>query len=208
MSKITPFDADAHPERAISPVVGVVLMVVLTILLASMIVAGLTVDLPESTASDIESGDLTVHPNDETLQNDLVVAENATAGASNVIHDTTVTVDAADGQELQTFTVDYPKPEVDLETAQHDEILTIGVDTDDDGDLEETFDSDDVSGVNTNDDNSVLTVSLDTEYELTDGDRVQLRYEEADNPDSAGEYNVSVRLNDAEWTDGKLVIQD
>ena len=78
---------------------------------------------------------------------------------------------------------------------------------DGDGDLEETFDADDVSGVNTNDDDSDLTVSLDTGYELQAGDRLHLRYEGVDNPDSAGEYDVSVRINDAEWTEGTLAIE-
>lgn len=197
-------DGGPSPDRAISPVVGAVLMIVLTILLASTIVVGLSTDLPASTASDITSGDLA---DDDSLQEDLVVAEDSTAGADGVVHSTVVEVDDADGEEWDDLTVDYPKEPVDLDTSGEDEILTIGVDTDGDGDLEETFDADDVSGVNTNDDDSELTVSLDTGYELQAGDRLHLRYEGADNPDSAGEYDVSVRINDAEWTEGTLAIE-
>ncbi len=61
--------------------------------------------------------------------------------------------------------------------------------------------------MNTNDDDSVLTVTFDTGYELDEGDRLHLRYDEADNPDSAGEYDLSVRINDAGWTDGTLAIE-
>ena len=179
-------------------------MIVLTILLASTIVIGLSVHLPESTASDLASGEF---GDDDSLQDDLVVAEEPTAGADGVVHSTVVEVTDADGEEWNDLTVDYPTDPVDLDTTSHDEILTIGVDTDADGDLEETFDVDDVSGVNTNDDNSRLTVTFDTGYELDAGDRVHLRYEKANNPDATGEYDVSVRINDAAWTDGTLAIE-
>ena len=190
-------------DRAISPVVGAVLMIVLTLLLATTIAVGLSADLPTSTASDIASGDL---GNDDPLQSELVVAEDRTAGVDGVVHSTVVGVDDADGQEWTELTVDYPKDPVDLDTTQHDEIRTVGVDTDADGDLERTFEADDVSGVNTNDDDSVLTVTLDTGYELQEGDRIHLRYEGANNPDAAGEYDVRVRINDAGWTEGTLSI--
>lgn len=75
-----------------------------------------------------------------------------------------------------------------------------------DGDLEKTFDADDVSGVSTNDDDSVLTVTVDTSYELQAGDRLHLRYEGANNPDAAGEYDVRVRINDAGWTAGTFAV--
>lgn len=192
-------------DRAISPVVGAVLMIVLTLLLATTLAVGLSADLPASTASDIASGDL---GDEDTLQSELVVAEDRTPGGDDVVHSTVVGVDDAAGQEWTELTVDYPKDPIDLDTTQHDEILEIGVDTDADGDLDETFDAADVSGVNTNDDDSVLTVTFDTGYELQDGDRVHLRYEGANNPDAAGEYDVRVRINDAGWTDGTLVIDD
>ncbi len=84
------------PDRAISPVVGAVLMIVLTILLASTIAVGLSVDLPESTASDLASGEL---GGDDSLQDDLVVAEEPAAGADGVVHSTVVEVTDADGEE-------------------------------------------------------------------------------------------------------------
>lgn len=205
MSRDTDSVGEGTADRAISPVVGAVLMIVLTILLASTIVVGLSTDLPTSTASDVASGDL---GEADSLQEDLVVAEESTAGADGVVHSTVVEVTDADGEEWSELTVDYPKDPVDLDTSSHDEILTIGVDTDGDGDLEETFDADGVSGVNTNDDNSDLTVTFDTGYELDAGDRVHLRYEGANNPDAAGEYDVSVRINDAGWTEGTLTIED
>ena len=205
MLRDTSRGADRRSDRAISPVVGAVLMIVLTLLLASTIVVGLSTDLPTSTAADVASGDL---GDDDSLQDDLVVAEEPTVGADGVVHSTVLVVDDADGETWDELTVDYPKEPVELDTTSHDEILTIGVDTDADGDLEETFDADDVSGVNTNDDNSILTVTFDTGYELQDGDRVHLRYEGANNPDTAGEYDVSVRLNGAAWTDGTLTIEE
>ena len=188
----TPSAAGSTRDRAVSPVFGAVLMIVLTILLASTIVIGLSTDLPESAASDVASGDLA---DDDPLQDDLVVAEESAAGADGVVHSTVVEATDAGGEEWDELTVDYPKDPVDLDTTSHDEVLTIGVD------------ADDISGVNTNDDDSVLTVTFDTGYELQDGDRVHLRYDGASNPDAPGEYDVSVRINDAEWTDGTLTIE-
>lgn len=195
-------------ERAISPVVGTVLMVVITILLASTLTFVVQFDTNDEMAEDVAEGDLgTSTEAAESLQSDLVVAENTTPGASDVVHSTVVEVDEAAGTELDELIVEYPQEEVDLSTSQHEDVLTIGVDTDSDGADEQSFDSDDISGIGTNNDNSRLTVTLDTGYTLSEGDRVTLRYEGADNPDSAGEYNVTVRLNDPEQTnEGTLVV--
>lgn len=193
-------------DRGVSPVVGVLLMVVLTILLASSLGFIFSIEPDERLADDVINGNLN-ESSDDSLQEELVVAEDATPGAENVIHTTVVTVDGAAGTTLDSITVDYPKDEVDHSTSQHEEIVTIGVDTDDDGDLEETFDEDDVSGVGLNDDDSRLEITFDTAYTLSTDDRVQVRYEGAENPDNAGEYDVSVELNGVQTEDGTLVIE-
>lgn len=195
-------------DRAISPVVGTVLMVVITILLASTLTFVVQFDTNDEKADDVVEGDLgTATPADDGLQSDLVVAENTTPGASDVVHSTVIEVDEAAGTTLDELIVDYPKEPVDLSTTQHEEIITIGVDTDGDGAFEQSFDSDDVSGIGTNDDNSRLSLTLDTDYTLSEGDRLTVRYEGGDNPDSVGEYNVSVTLNDpAQTEEGTLVV--
>lgn len=83
-------------------------------------------------------------------------------------------------------------------------VCTVRVD--DSGPRRTVDDADDVSGVSTNDDDSVLTVTVDTSYELQAGDRLHLRYEGANNPDAAGEYDVRVRINDAGWTAGTFAV--
>lgn len=182
---------------------GVVLLVLLTVVLAGTLTYALSMETGEQTAEDVVSGDV---GDGEDLQDDLVVAENATSGADGVVHSAVVDVDAAAGTELDSVTVSYPKAAVDLGTSQHDDVLAVGVDTDGDGDLEESFDEDDVSGVNTNDDDSELTVGLDTAYTLASGDRVTVRYDDAKNPDVAGDYDVSVTVNGEQTTDGTLTI--
>lgn len=201
----------ASPDRAVSPVIGVVLMVVLTLLLASSLTFLFSVDMEGEMADDIVEGDVEDDEaadegteSEDELRSDLVVAENETPGATGVVHSSVVGVEGAAETTLDEITVDYPKSAVDLETQSHDEILTLGVDTDADGTIERTFDSSDVSGVNTNDDDSVLTVTLDTGYTLSDGDRVKIRYGGADNPDAAGEYDVSVTINGAQSESGTL----
>lgn len=185
-----------------SPVVGTVLLVVITVLLASTLAFAFALDTNDRLAEDVITGDL----GGDTLQTDLVVAEDATPGADGVVHSAVVEVDDAAGTTLDSITVEYPKDDVDLSTQSHDEILTIGVDTDEDGDFERTFDEDDVSGVNTNDDDSELTVTFDTATTLSAGERVTVRYDEAVNPDAAGEYAVSVTLNGDQTETGTLVV--
>lgn len=203
-------------ERGVSPVVGVVLLLVITLLLAGTVGAfALGIDADRDTADDIAAGELgtdeppadggTATPT--PLQDDLVVAENDTAGASGVVHSTVIEVGSGvNGTLLEEILVQYPK-DVDLELSAHDELLTIGIDTDADGELEATFDESDVSGVNTNDDDSELTVTFETGTTLDTGDRVVLRYEGANNPDSAGEYDVSVTLNEEQTLEGSLVVE-
>lgn len=206
-------------ERAVSPVVGIALLLVITLLLAATVGAfALSLDLNRDTADGLVEGEVptetgtapetaTSEPTPDANQDDLVVAENATAGADGVIHSTVIEVgDGAAGDEFDEITVEYPKEEVDLSLSHYDSVLTVGVDTDGDGDPEETFDGSD-PGVNTNDDNSELTLTFDVDYTLAEGDRVQIRYGGADNPDSAGEYDVSVTLNSDQTVDGKLVVE-
>ncbi|WP_430503856.1 archaellin/type IV pilin N-terminal domain-containing protein [Haloparvum sp. PAK95] len=192
-------------DRAISPVVGTILMVVITILLASTLTFVVQFDTNDEMADDVVEGDLgTATPEGDGLQSDLVVAENTTPGASDVVHSTVIEVDEAAGVELDEITIDYPT-EVDLETSQQEDVLSFGIDTDADGELEESFSANNM-GINTNDGDSRLTITKTTEYTLSEGDRVVLRVDSADNPDSAGEYNVTVTLNSDQTEDGTLVV--
>lgn len=195
------------PGRAVSPVVGAVLMVVLTVLLAGTFTFAIHLDTNEDLADDVASGDLGSGDDDDGLQDGLVVAENDTAGASDIVHATDIEVDEAAGTTLESITIEYPKDDVDLSTQQHEDVIEIGVDTDGDGEYEHTFDENDVAGVNTNNDNSELTISFDTGFTLSEGDRVTVRYEGADNPDDAGEYDVTVTLNDVQTETGTLVVE-
>lgn len=192
-------------DRAVSPVVGVALLVVITVLLAGSLTFVFNIDVNEQTADRVANGNLRDEA-DDGLQDDLVVAEDPTPGTTDIVHSTVVEVDDASGTELDSITVDYPKDDMDLSTQEHNEILTIGVDTNGDGSLERTFDESDISGVNTNDDNSELTVTFDIGYTFDEGDRVKIRYEGVNNPDAAGDYAVSVTLNGAQTEDGTLTI--
>lgn len=195
-------------NRAISPVLGVALMVVLTVLLASTLGYMFQVAPDERTAEDIVNDDRPDGTDEsDGLQSELVIAEDDAPGADDVVHSTVVEVDGAAGTTLGSITVDYPKAETDHSIAKHEAVLTVGVDADADGNLERTFDEDDVSGVGLNDDDSRVTITFDTGYTLADGDRVKVRFEGANNPDDDGDYAVSVTLNGAQTTDGTLTIE-
>ncbi|MFD1597794.1 hypothetical protein [Halobellus rarus] len=101
------------------------------------------------------------------------------------------------GQTLSAVAATYPRERFVVDSASHDAI-TVGVDRTGDGALDEEFGSDAISGANNND--YSFTVTMDTAYELREGDVVVLDYPTVSNPQEAGEYDVSITLNDQQET--------
>jgi hypothetical protein len=134
-----------------------------------------------------------------------VSAENAEPGATNVTQTLRIAADGTtNGTELSAIGATYPRDEFSVETAQHDAIA-VGVDTDDDGDVDRPFNETHISGVNTN--AYSFDVTLETGYTLERGDVVVVRYPAVDNPSEAGEYDVDVRLNDGQTATETLTFE-
>jgi len=139
-------------------------------------------------------------------EGDRLSAENAEAGATDVNQTLSITVteDGANGSTLSEVGATYPRENFTVDSAQHGEIF-VGVDTDDDEVLEETFDESAISGANNN--AYSFDVTLDTDYTLETGDTVVLRYPAVDNPEEPGEYDVDLRLNGEQTSNATITIE-
>jgi hypothetical protein len=111
--------------------------------------------------------------------------------------------DDAAGSEWDSLSVEYPREHFTVSAAQHDE-LELGVDTDDDGEVDRELNETHVSGVNNND--YSFTVELDTDYALESGDELHVTYPNVENPDEAGNYTAAVTVNDAATTNATVGI--
>jgi len=110
--------------------------------------------------------------------------------------------DAAGGQ-WESLSVEYPRENFTVDAAQHDE-LELGVDTDDDGEVERELNETHVSGVNNN--AYSFTVELDTDYTLESGDELHVTYPNVANPAEPGNYTVSVTVDDDATTNATVTI--
>lgn len=133
----------------------------------------------------------------EAPSDDPIEVENpATNETSAYAVNASVGDEVADS-EWESLSVEYPRENFTVSSAQHDE-LDLGVDTDDDSEVERELNETHVSGVNNN--AYSFTVELDTDYTLESGDELHVTYPNVDNPDEAGNYTVAVTVNDASTT--------
>lgn len=140
-----------------------------------------------------------------TVADEQVTVADAEPGATNVNQTLKITVnESTNGSELEEIGATYPRDNFSVDSASHSAVY-LGVDTDGDGEVEETFNESHVSGVNSNE--YSFDVTLDTDYTLESGDTVVLRYPEVDNPDEPGTYDVEIRLNGEQSTTGNVTIE-
>lgn len=136
---------------------------------------------------------------------DNITLEDDSSGAENVTQSIGIEVDESTaGEELTEIGATYPRDNFTVHAAQHDEIR-LGVDTDGDGESEQTFNESHVSGVNNN--AYSVDVALETGYTLESGDVVMLEYPGVDNPTESGDYTVEIRLNDHQTSNATLTVE-
>ncbi|WP_311171389.1 hypothetical protein [Halobellus ordinarius] len=133
-----------------------------------------------------------------------VELENTDAGAAGAQTLRVPVEESLAGGTLSVVSATYPRDRFVVDSTSHDAI-TVGVDTDDDGSLEEEFGADAISGANNNE--YSFDVTLETDYELTEGDVVVLDYPAVTNPSESGEYEVTVTLNETQETTVTLVVE-
>ena len=126
--------------------------------------------------------------------NETVQLQDNSAGATDVTQTLRVPVsEEIAGETLGAISATYPRDQFNVDSASH-EAIVVGVDSNGDGALNEQYEADAISGVNNNE--YSFTVTLDTSYELAEGDVVMLDYPAITNPSEPGEYDVTVSLND------------
>lgn len=162
----------------------------LTVVVVALITLAGCSALPGSDQPDVDSG---------------VDIEDNSSGATDVTQSIGIEVDeTTGGEEWTEIGATYPRDHFTVDAAQHDQIQ-LGVDTDGDGESEETFNETHISGVNNNAFSFVVT--LDTGYTLESGDVVMVEYPAIDNPSEPGEYTVEVGLNDHQTTNATVAIE-
>lgn len=199
-------DPSGGHRRAISPVVGTILLVAITIVLAS------SVTFVFAIGGDLDAPEFgTPTPEDDSPSGPLY-AVDASGGATDVEHAVLAEAnETMDGKELSDIKVDYGDGSADPDNVtDYSQITAVGVDTDGDGEIDVDL-SDDLDGINTND-NSRIRVAFDTTYVLSAGDTVVVHYEGVDNPEDAGEYDATVTLiahdNTEQDVDATLEIEE
>lgn len=134
-----------------------------------------------------------------------VELENQSNGATGVNQTLRMTVgEEAAGSELSEVGATYPREHFTVDSAAHESVV-IGVDTDGDGEIEQSFNESHISGVNNNE--YSFDITLETDYTLEAGDVVVVQYPAVDNPDESGEYEVDLRLNGEQETTGNVTIE-
>lgn len=106
--------------------------------------------------------------------------------------------------EWQSVSASYPRDQFTVQSAQHEEI-GLGVDVSGDGNADEEFGADTISGVNNTD--FSFTIELDTGYTLMEGDTVLVEYPAVDNPTDPGEYEVEVSVNEVQTAAATVSIE-
>lgn len=200
-------------ERAVSPTIGVVLLVAIGVTIAAGVAAvslGLTDELDGTEPEEVAEypGTATATPTGETTN--AVTSRNPTAGATDTRNVVRVAIPEsgsnAAGSSLSGLDVAYPSG-FDASGLTTDDVLVVGVDEDGDGTLDSEL-TGDLSGVRVTDDGQTVELTFGGNSGLNTGDTVVAELDGIDNPASAGEYDVTVEINDGEETAAGTVTID
>ncbi len=195
-----------QPDRALSPVIGVTILVAIVVVLAAgvgAIVLGFGEDLtstdPDAVAATDTDAPAEATPTPAAAEQEaLVSSRNNTAGANGTrnvaVFDVSVGSNTA-GNSLNSIELDYNHTSgfvVSNDTL--DAVLVAGLDTDGDDETETNL-STDLSGVTVSDNGTTVSVNFVGNYGVNENDTLVLEFNGVDNPTTAGEYTVSVTVN-------------
>ncbi|WP_247008112.1 type IV pilin [Halorientalis litorea] len=193
-------------DRGVSPVIGVVLMVVVTILLASVFATnfisltdGERQDAKEAVGQveeELSGDDRVVDPEGARLRGELVFAHDETPGATTT-HEVNWDVGTGDGtaeigNSLNKLNVIY-SGSADVSGVSASDVL-VYLNKDDDATIEVNA-TDDVSGVSSSGGGTKITITLTGNYDIEERDTIVVAYSNAQNPGSSGNYNTKVTIN-------------
>lgn len=204
-------DADSEAGRAVSPVIGTVLMVVLTVLLASVVSAGLFSTSQELEEPDIDAPTETVSANPWIGDlGGLVQLSDDTAGATDVSYRVNFTI--AEGSDTIGNSLNSVKlqtkntsPDMFSDTSQSS-VIDAYVDTDGDGEPDQDL-ADDVNGWSTSNGGSTVKIEFSGGYTAQASHSIIITFDGVDNPDNTGTYTLEAQTSgDGNWQQGTIEI--
>lgn len=150
----------------------------------------------EATVNDADAWTATFDVVDDGIQTQLVVPESGTAGTTDEHHVRYHVDDNSNtaGNSLNQIKINYEDGSVDAGNVGTGDVLRVGLDTDDDGEIDVDV-SDDLDSVSTSNDGNTLELSFSGNYNLEEQDRIVLDVADLQNPGSTGAYSVSINVN-------------
>lgn len=198
------FDAS---RRGVSPVVGVVVLVVITLLMGVSVAwmvgpfeTQLSEDRAESVVED-GSGPGQIQPVDD----EVIYALDDEAGATTThVLVLPITGDNV-GNSLNEIEIDYSASNATGTDAESVELA--GLDTDGDGRSDTDWSGDvEQDDIGPTDGGLTMTVGVTGNYDLQSGQRLVFAFRGVENPESAGSYAVDVDVNDEQVYSGTLTV--
>lgn len=196
------FESD---ERALSPAVGVVLLVAITLLMGVSIAWSVGAELSREQAEGVTDGSLASPAGVQPVESEVIYPLDDSAGAVTT-HVVVLPITGDNvGNSLNSVTVSYTA--ANASGAGAGDIVLAGFDDDGDGQIETDWrgdvEDDDVGPKN---DGQTFVVEVTGNYDLTDDHRLVLAVRSVENPASGGSYAVSVTVNDEQTYAGTLAI--
>ena len=200
-------------QRGVSPVVGVFLMVVITLLLASLIsyqfsALGTGLEMKQDQYDDAVTT-LSGNPWSGS-PGDLVRISDSRAGATDVRYRVNFKIEpgsAAIGNNTKYILLEVTTGSPDMfSNTDIDDLFYAGVDEDGDGVIDRSL-SADVNGWEVKDGGTSLKIDIDdTAYTASANDTIIVEFDGVDNPQTPGDYDLRAETGFADWHEGTITI--
>lgn len=195
----TPDGDDGSPKRAISPVVGVALMIVITVLLSASIAGALF-----AFSGELEEPNLEAPAENPWADDPLFGPEDPTAGATDVRYRVYFEIEDDDADELADIRISVTTGDDMFGEPEQLELETLLIEAPDGS---ETSIRGDFEAFEIDEGGSELDIELDgNEDEPQEGDAIVAVLDGIDNPTVSGTYDVEVEINGDEQKQGELEI--
>lgn len=202
-------------HRGVSPVVGVFLVVVITLLIASMIsyqFSALSTDL-NTKRSQYDDAVTTLSGNPWSGEpGDLVRISNSEAGATDVRYRVNFQIEPGspaidNNTKYIALEVTTGDPDMFSNTDLGD-LFVAGVDEDNDGTIDRSLTSA-VNAWEVRDGGTSLKIDLDdTAYQASENDTIIVEFDGVDNPKDPGNYELRAETGYGNWHEGTITIID
>lgn len=197
--------------------IGVVLMVALTLVLASVFAAG--VGTFGEGLNDAERQYDAAATNDETTtitgnpwsgsRGDLIRISDTRAGATDVTYRVNFTIkpdSGAVGDSVESIYLEVTTGSPDMfSSTELADLDMAGIDEGSDGTIDQHI-SDDAEGWSVQESGSALEIGFSTDYTVGANDSIIIIFDGVSNPETAGEYDVFVETSDGTRHDGTITI--